>query len=116
MCYKIILKYLLLITLTFNANLSFATSDVCTEHQKVKVEHICHENLKNLNTYNEFDSADKVECSKCSFCNIANQFFNFSTVNRTQFSMLYLQEKFESIKSYYSRILKPIGPPPKKFI
>ena len=110
------LKYFLMISLTFNANFSFATSDVCTEHQQVKVEHICHESLKNLNAHNEHDIVDKEECSKCSFCTVANQFFNFSTKNQPQFSTLHLQEKFESIKSYHSHIIKPTGPPPKRIL
>ena len=110
------LKYLLMISLTFNANLSFAISDVCTEHQQIKVEHICHESLKNLNMHNELDTLDKEECSKCSFCTTANQFFNFSIINQPQFSMLHIQEEIDSIKSYYSHILKPSGPPPKRII
>ncbi|MFL2549530.1 MAG: hypothetical protein ACJ0QX_04775 [Gammaproteobacteria bacterium] len=116
MNYKNTLKYLLLISLTFNVNLSFATSDVCTEHQQAKVEHICHESLKNLNAHNELDTLDNEECSKCSFCTVANQIFHFNTVIQPQFSMLLLQKKFDSIKSYYSHILKPNGPPPKRII
>ena len=110
------LKYLLMISLTFNANFSFATSDVCTEHQQAKVEHTCHESLKNLNAHNELDTLDKEECSKCSFCTVANQLFNLNTIIQPQFSMLLLQKKFNSIKSYYSHILKPSGPPPKRII
>ena len=116
MNYKNTLKYLLLISLTFNVNLSFATSDVCTEYQQAKVEHICHESLKNLNADNEVETLDKEECSKCSLCTVANQIFHFNTVIQPQFSMLLLQKKFYSIKSYYSHILKPNGPPPKRII
>ena len=116
MSFKKTLKYFLMISLTINANLSLAISDVCAQHQKVKVEHICHESLNNLNTQNELYTLDKEECSKCSYCAIANQFFNFNTINQPQFSMLLLQKKFDSIKSYYSHILKPSGPPPKKII
>jgi hypothetical protein len=116
MYYKNTLKYLLLISLTFNVNLSFATNDVCAEHQQAKVEHICHESLKNLNAHNELDTLDNEECSKCSFCTVANQIFYFNKVIQPQFSMLLLQKKFDSIKSYYSYILKPSGPPPKRNI
>ena len=116
MYFKKSLKYLLIFSLTFNANFSFATSDVCTEHQQAKVEHICHESLKNLNAHNELDTLDKEECSKCSFCTVANQIFHFNTVIQPQFSVLLLQKKFDSIKNYYSHILKPNGPPPKRII
>ena len=116
MNFKKTLKYFLMISLTFNANLSLAISHVCAEHQQVKVEHICHESLKNLNTHNEHYTLDKEECSKCSYCTIANQFFNFNIINQPQFSMLLIQKKFDSIKSYYSHILKPSGPPPKIII
>ena len=74
------------------------------------------ESLKNSNAHNELDTLDKDECSKCSFCTVANQFFHFNTVIQPQFSLLLLQKKFDSIKSYYSHILKPNGPPPKKII
>ena len=116
MKYKKTLKYFLMISLTFNANLSFAINDVCVERQQAKVENICHESLKNLNTRNELETADKEECSKCNFCTITNQFFNFIIINQPQFSMLHLQKKFDSIKIYHSHILKPSGPPPKKII
>ena len=116
MYYKNTLKYLLLISLTFNVNLSFATSDVCTEHQQAKVEHTCHESLKNLNAHNELDTLEKEECSKCSLCTVANQIFHFNTIIQPQLSMLLLQKKFDSIKNYYSHILKPNGPPPKRII
>ena len=116
MYFKKTLKYLLMILLAFNANFSFATSDVCTEHQQAKVEHICHESLKNLNADNEVETLDKEECSKCSFCSVANQLFNLNTIIPPLFSMLLLQKKFNSIKSYYSHILKPSGPPPKSII
>ena len=116
MNFKKTLKYFLMISFTFNANLSLALSDVCAEHQQVKVEHICHESLKNLNAQNALDTLDKEECSKCSYCTIANQLLNFNTINQPQFSMLLMQKKVASIKSYYSHILKPSGPPPKKII
>ena len=116
MYFKKTLKYLLMILLAFNANFSFATSDVCTEHQQAKVEHICHESLKNLNADNEVETLDKEECSKCSLCTVANQIFHFNTVIQSQFSVLLLQKKFDSIKNYYSYILKPNGPPPKRII
>ena len=116
MNFKNALKFSLMVSFTFNANLSLAISDVCAEHQQVKVEHICHKSLKNLNAQNELEALDKEECSKCSYCTIANQFFNFNTINQPKFSMLLLQKKFDSIKSYYSHILKPSGPPPKKII
>lgn len=113
---KKVLKYLLMLIFASNTNLSFAEIETYIENQQTKVEHICHESLKNLNAHNELDTLDNEECSKCSFCTVANQIFHFNTVIQPQFSMLLLQKKFDSIKSYYSHILKPSGPPPKRII